>query len=1179
MSVKFVLGRSGSGKTHYCLGKIREQLLASAEGAALLLLVPEQATFQMEQALVSDGRLRGFHRVLVLSFERLARQVLQDRPASLLPVLSESGKQMLLKHLVQQQRERLFAFSRSGSSQGFVAKLSEMIRECRHYEKGAKQLLAQAEAVEQASEPLQQPLAEKLRDLSCLIQAYEEAIAGRYLDPDDYLNLMRARVGQVEFLAGAQLWIDGFAGFTPQQYGVLETLVSQAAQTRVSLCLDPVAQAFEALDKGEGEVDAFDLFAPILETCGRLKKMFVEQGCEIEAPVLLPEPGGLDKVMPRFADCEPLGRLEHLLFLPVAGGEKAEEKTDWFGRGAQHVSAIATEGVVVVRAGQRRGEVEAAAQQILRLCRERGYRFGEIAVILRDFSDYQPLLEAIFSDYGIAYFMDQRQSVRHHPLVNLLGVLLEVFASDFSNASVLDYLKSDLVGMAREDVYHLENIVLAQGVRLGGWMKASGQKAARLIKPGKEGAVDAERLEEWRVNYLAPLVKLRDVLAAAGQDVRTQVRVLYEHLETLGAGSRLAQWGEQAEKEGQLNVAQMHRQVYQQVIAVLEELAEVLGDEVMTLEEMGEILSGTLNRLSLGMVPPSLDQVLVGTIERSRHPQIRAALLLGVNEGRFPQVEPVDSFLNEDQRGYLSRRGFDLAPGRGQRLLDERFLGYIALTRAREFLWVSFAATEAQGEALNPSMLIDAVGEVVDDGAFVDLPDDGGPDLSAIYTPRQLGEQLAQGLSKEGADEQRAIWQGLARWGLAQESWREVLTQSLGGLVYRNAAQLEAGLAGRFFAGEVTGSISRLESFAACPYRHFTQYMLGVGEREELKLAAIDLGSFYHDALCDLFGAMKKQGTGWLKVSEDELQDLVGVVTESLLSGGGRFAALRHQSSRNRAVLERAVGALGGLCRALREGFCVSGFEQVDAEMHFGPQAAVAGLRLMLEVGRPYMLEGVIDRIDLCRRDDGSAGLSVVDYKLSGRGFDFAEFYHGLSLQLVSYLLVVQEVYAAEAKAKQAAAAVYVPLVVRGEAQSGEAPMAQLEQGDTVAAKRHKANGLIHEGWFEQMDQSAAPGTSSKYYSVRLNKEGQCYTKMNRGVVSDAEMERILRYGHGLLARLADELVSGKIAIEPYRYKNQTACQYCAYRSLCRFDGRVDGYRGLAEMTKEAVLARIGGQA
>ncbi|MFC1783714.1 PD-(D/E)XK nuclease family protein, partial [Planctomycetota bacterium] len=432
MNLKFILGRSGSGKTHYCLQAIRAELSRGAQGYPLILLVPEQATFQMEQALLADDQPAGYHRAQVVSFARLARLVLQQTEPPAAATLSSSAKQMILRRLLQQYRDKLTIFARSADRAGFIAELSRLISELRQYQKTPEQLLEQRQQLLQQDNPHLMGLTDKLTDLALIYRAYQDYIADRFIDPDDFLDLLTIRCERAEILREAQLWVDGFAGFTPQQYNALKAIVKQVDRAQITLCLDPQSEQFRLADDPaptEVSLEDTDLFHPTLQTYRRLRRLFAEgQGYPLEKIILpdegAPPPGAASGVvMPRFGHSSVLAQLEHNLF--GTGNVQKIMPRQGVGMPAGP-DDIPVKDIVIAETAQRRQEVEAVAAHILRLCREHNYRFRDIAVILRDFADYQQLLEAAFTDHGIAYFLDQRRSVRHHPLIELLRSVVQV---------------------------------------------------------------------------------------------------------------------------------------------------------------------------------------------------------------------------------------------------------------------------------------------------------------------------------------------------------------------------------------------------------------------------------------------------------------------------------------------------------------------------------------------------------------------------------------------------------------------------------------------------------------------------------------------------------------------------------------------------------------------------------
>ncbi|WP_044356359.1 hypothetical protein, partial [Paenibacillus sp. E194] len=96
MPLHFVIGRSGSGKTEHVLRNVRDELRSQADGAPIIWIVPEQATFQAEHALIREDGIAGILRAQVLSFRRLAYRVMQEAGGTALTAINEEGKKMLL---------------------------------------------------------------------------------------------------------------------------------------------------------------------------------------------------------------------------------------------------------------------------------------------------------------------------------------------------------------------------------------------------------------------------------------------------------------------------------------------------------------------------------------------------------------------------------------------------------------------------------------------------------------------------------------------------------------------------------------------------------------------------------------------------------------------------------------------------------------------------------------------------------------------------------------------------------------------------------------------------------------------------------------------------------------------------------------------------------------------------
>ncbi|MFQ6048533.1 MAG: PD-(D/E)XK nuclease family protein, partial [Phycisphaerae bacterium] len=478
MAVRFVFGRSGSGKTWRCLEAVRAELRRSAiDGPPLILLVPEQASLQIERALIETGDLAGFTRCEVLSFRRLAQRLFEQAGGLTRTVLSRAGRQMVLRYLLERHQAELRFFGRVRDRAGLAGRLGRTVRELIEQEVRPESLGAvPAELLSES--PV---LAAKLADLRVIYGAYLEYLGRDRADPAEQLSLARQRLEQCQWLRGALVWVDGFAGFTVQQREFLVGLARQAERMEIALLMDPQAAVIERADE---PIEPFDLFAPTEQTYLQLRGRLLAEGLEIEPPVRL-----VDRPGRRFAGSPVLARLEESLWSGGGVGERPEGIGD---------------AVRLVEAPNRRAEVDAAVREILWLTRDRRppLRYRDIAVIVRELEPYHDLLAACLGEHDVPFFIDRRQPTGHHPVVRLVRSAMVVLEEDLSVRAVGELLKTGLSGLTDEQADQLENYVLAQGIAGRGAWGGPDWRYQRYFRRGREEdrPSEADRQELREIN-------------------------------------------------------------------------------------------------------------------------------------------------------------------------------------------------------------------------------------------------------------------------------------------------------------------------------------------------------------------------------------------------------------------------------------------------------------------------------------------------------------------------------------------------------------------------------------------------------------------------------------------------------------------------------------------------------
>ncbi len=1150
VTLRFIIGRAGTGKTHTCLTEIVER--ASRDSSTnLIYLVPEQATFQTEKAILQRHPAGGIMNIQVLSFQRLAWRVLQETGGGLFPPLNELGKILILRRLVEIHKEKFKVFGRVIERPGFLETLVKGISEFKLYAV-SPQLL---ETCLQHEEINRHPsLPDKLADLALIYQEFEAYIKNQYLDTDDYLDLLANNIHRASFLRDAEVWVDGFHGFTPQEYHVLSELLLKCARINVTVCL--------AEEHTRRLLPETHTFYPPWETYQRLRQLASEVNCPLEKDVVLD-----------FSGEHRFSRRRDLAFLENSFLEEGK------------VSHPPGAGLKLVAAANRRAEIEGVAREIIRLCREEGYRYQDVAVLLRDFSQYELLLPTIFSDYEIPYFLDMKRPVHHHPLLELLRAALEVVEKGWNYDPVFRYLKTDLVPLSRQDVDLLENYCLAHGIRGSRWTDGRPWQYRRSLTLGEESELtQGEEMELRRLN------KARERAAAALLALQNRCKKshtaqdycfsLFRLLEDLGVTWKLEFWSKKAEEAGRLEEARLHAQVWDKVMELLDQTAEVLGKEPLNITEFSQVFNSGLEGIQLGLIPPGLDQVLVGSLERSRNPDLKGVFVLGVNEGVLPARSLEEGLFFDDERKALAETGISLAPGSEKRLYGEQFLIYLALTRASDFLWVSYPMADADGKALAPSPLIARLRELFTPGeeklalAVCTVEPTGDNDEDYVVHPYRTLGYLAAVLRQ--AVEGKAInplWWHVYNWYIDQKEWQKPVSRVVQGLYHVNQeARIPREQVRKIYGTTLLASISRLERFKACPFAHFLAYGLKLKARPEFKLGAPDLGQFFHKALERFYQYLQDHELEWAEltmeqareITEEIVNELVPQLQNELLLSTARY---RYLTGKLKRTVLRAVWVL-------REHARRGTFRPLGVEIAFGKEGALPGLQLTLADGSTIILQGRIDRVDGAAGDKGYY-LRIIDFKSGSSSLSLLEIYYGLKLQLLTYLDVVLT---------------HAPHLIEGEAYPGgvlyftikdpfiteKGPLSPAEIEKKILRELKMKGYLLKDPAVAKMMDAEISGPSD-LIPVSLSKEQEFY-KGTANALTLEEFTKLRQHVEKILKEIGQEIMEGDVGIQPYQYKGKRPCTYCLYARVCRFDLSVPGnsYRVLKEREAGEIWYEIG---
>lgn len=1141
MGLRFIYGRAGTGKSYWCMQEIKKSLQRD-NSIPLVFIVPEQYTLQGEKDLVEAIGSTGIIGAEVMSFRRMAYRVFNEVGGPMGKTIDPSGKAMFLCSIIERMKEDLKVFSKTAHQRGFVGVVSKTISEFKRYGIAPDALEVIAAKLEKTG-----LLRDKLKELSKIYRAFDEALAADYVDSDDHLTILAQRLGQCNLFEGAEIWLDGFSGFTPQEYNVIGKLLEKARRINVCLCIDHI-------DSRLGDEDG--VFAPTARAVIRLRDIAKGKGIGIELPISMPT--GCPY---RFKGSKGLIHLEREYFnFPYSVYEgKVDE-------------------ISIFAASNMYSEVEDAARYILKLCRNKGLRYKDIAVVARDPDAYNKLIGCIFDEYGIPYFLDSKRDILGNPLIQFIISIFDIFIHNWSYQPVFNYLKAGLTRISIEDIDVLENYVLSWGIRGSAWTDEKDWTFPMEPSYDRRDVSCYEQETLQRVNRIKksvtePLLKFHTEIRG-GKSIRDVCGALYEFLCSLEVPKKLQESIDSLNAVGELNLANEYRQIWNTVIGVLDQMVDTLGNDVVDIKGFRRLLEAGFSEHRLGLIPPALDQVLVADVTRSKSHDVKALCVLGVNDGVFPAHAADEGILCDSDREKLYSMGMELAQDTRAKAMEEQFLIYSVLTTPSQYLRLSYAAADYRGRSLRPSVIISRIKGLFP--SIIEHSDISGRDtrrstLDLVSAPMPTFNLLISKARERGTNPKPGdIWQQIHRWYMENPQWRDIYKNTLKGLQYSNQTEnISSQRAIELYGRPLYTSISRLEKFTACPFAYFIQYGLRAKARKEFKLSAPDLGTFMHSVVDKFSLGLGMKGMSWRDLDKEWCDKEISVVVDNMLEENPELilvssARYRYITERLKRILKRAVWTIALHIKR-------SGFEPLGYELAFGDEKGFPPISLELTSGEKVYLIGRIDRVDSMETKDGTY-LRVIDYKSGSKGFYLSDLYHGLQLQLITYLAALLESRYKGLK---------LPLLPGGflyfRLDDPIIPDKVGMDGEKIEReilKKLKMDGLVlaDTALVKEMDREI--DGYSEIIPARINKDG----KLGKSsAATEAQFKALLLYAKDLLSRTAERMLKGDISIAPYRQKGLTPCNYCEYSAICQFDTMFEDncYRVLKRIKDEQVWGLI----
>lgn len=1111
MSVRFLLGASGSGKSRQIYNEIIQASIKEPE-RNFYLIVPEQYTMEAQRELVTMHPAGGMMNIDAIGMNRLAYRVFDELGISTGQVLEDFGKSMLIKKILCEQQDTLHVYGSYYDKLGFVDEMKSMMSEIFQY--NIKQDTID-EIMEQI--PENSVVAGKMQDIRHIYEEFEAFAGERYIVAEQLVELLTRHVGQSKLVCGSSLYFDGFTGFTPVQLELVEKLMTCADDLTFSFTLDDRDQKYE-------HIKDYELFYLTKTTIKKLTEAAAAAGMEIESPVVLP-----GTINYRLGENRELFFLERNLFRsPYQKWKQPLERI--------HLTAT----------GDAQDEIVFVASTIRRLVREKGYRYKDIAIVAGDLEQASHIYERVMDEYEIPVFIDANACLKANPCAETIRSVLAVLADDFSYDSVFRFLKAGMTDLSFEDIELLENYALKRGVRgYSRWNRAVSENYEKT---------SPVNIEEIRQAFMKMFGDIRKVFADKKAVTKDYVEALYDFLLQIHMYEKLEARKNELYEENRINEGDAYGQIFEKTVRLFDKIAELLGDTKMSVKEFYEIVDTGLSDIEVGVVPPTVDRVLIGDITRSRLNHIKVLFFTSVNDGIVPKAPKKGRILSDRDRDILSDCGLELAPSDKQNSYIEQFYIYTILTKPSDHLYISYHKLSASLESMRPSYLLGRISNI-----FPSLQAEEYDAASCM--PDTVNRSLRRILRAEDSEdaESRILTRILTEKGFAGE-----LTAIYKGRTYRNVAeQLPPETIALLYGRYLHASVSKLELYARCGFAYFLKYGLRLKEREMYQVDVRNVGVILHSVMEGLFKQVRDtRNNDWENFPEDERMLMVTeLVNRAAEESAGDFFEDNARNAYMLQMIERmAQTSAGMLQKHIRLGSMKPGM----LEKTFDSAKDEVGSYLFELPNQIQMsINGKIDRVDV-EEEDGTVYIKVIDYKSSTRKLSLEEVLNGEQLQLVTYSAIAYEIEKMIYPDKniQIAGLLYYSFddpvieIESSEIDTGtEQPeFSDQEKLDAERMEKMKLQGFVNESpaVIQKMDH-----TCNQSLPVKLDKNGDI--KKSENVVSADQIRTIMELTRENIEELGSQIAEGKIAIEPYKNKSNTGCDYCEFKNICHFDVKNGG--------------------
>ena len=1111
--IKIIMSKFPEENSFYIYKDIEKKLENKEKS---FLIVPEQYTLESDMDFIDSIKYKSVMDAKVLSFSSLISYISQRLSLKKHENLNQVSKTILLTSVLDEIDDKLKLFSNKASDIDFVNNLSDFISNIKEYYFD-NDFFDQIEN----NENLDTMTKLKFKEIKLIYDSYVKKLENSYIDSEDELNIIKDNIKYCDFLKNVNFYFDKFDLLSDLKLDFIKELIKIGGKITVSISLD--SKYYENHLANDMEIFEQSLrFVESVKNLGQSQIINLEKKSDI-----------LD--------------IRHL----YENFEKYNPEKFW-GK---------TSNIKIVESISSTNEIENMALMIEKLIRK-GYSYSDISIVMTNEDEYGNLIRRIFSRMDIPIFIDKSQKMSDNHVVKTWLSLLRLVVFNFRKTDIESFIRSDLIDFGENS---LERVLAFQKYINTRKIKGSmifDDKYFTLDENFYKDEIKKEKQEELdKVNSIRNIILdlIKDLYEIRNKNLSASliIKEIFKIIDNERIKSGFNHYQEYI-KENKIEIHEENKQIWDKFITILEQIVSIMKDSKTNLRKIYKLIQKASEATSIGLIPPAIDQVLIGDFSRDRINDRKIKIFVGMTDIYFPENNNSEMLISENEKSLLENEGFDLKIYK-EKKNDKILLNILRMFTSSQKIIFSYSLINKNNEAMNRSTSISDIINIfpninyqkISKGKFEHVKYSKDLlDLKAYQILWDIKEkEKVSDREKEFVKAYLQYKKDFSKNFEFNKSKNSSYDLFMKGFAYSNDKNpLNKEISKRLY-NKNRFSVSEIERYARCPYKYFIDYGLKAQKNKNLDVDMMEIGNIVHYNMENISKDLR--GIDIENLDDKKLENLVKENFEKAIENS--LEKMRANDNKNKFILSNVYASTQKSTKKVLDQIKKGKFQIDSVEEKYGkgqkyPEVYVDD--------RNY-LEGRIDRID--RFEDF---VRIIDYKTGSTEINIKYVFNGIQLQLFVYMLSVKE---KKSENLSPVASFYLPL--KDEVQKIDDPFTK-KTILNIYNKKTKMNGFIikiNEEVLKLLDEDF-DGKKSDIFKISRGKVN---------IFTPEEEEILEKFIKKLISNYICQIKDGNIKLNPLRTnKNSYECTNCDFRSICKFDYTIDQDK-FRDLNNEISLAKI----